>query len=421
MDLLPRNIKIRLVTAAGDTPVIMVVGSRQTGKSTLMRGLFPADQVAYVTLDDMSTLGAARAAPQTFVESLPKQVILDEIQRVPELLLPIKLSVDRNRRPGRFFLTGSANVLSLPKVAESLAGRIEIHTLWPLSQGEIRGTREAFVDAAFSKERFPSVKPISLADVLRIAVVGGYPDVQSRIASRRTDWFQSYIASLMERDVRDLSNVEQLTALPNLLQLIASRSGSLLNNSDLSRSLELPLTTLKRYLSLLELLFLVVPVRPWFGNVGKRLIKVPKLYLNDTGLLCHLLGWDADAVSASGALLGAVFENFVLMELSKQLAWSNVRAKIFHFRTATGQEVDFVLESANGKIVGIECKAATTIKSDTFKGLRTLKELAGKKFHRGIVFYTGSSVLSFAEDMYAVPVSALWALTAGESPRLVES
>ena len=398
----------------------MINGARQTGKSTLMKGLFPSNSPVYVTLDDMHTLGLARSSPQAFIESLPERVILDEIQRVPELILPIKLSVDRNRKPGRFFITGSANVLSLPKVTESLAGRIEIHTLWPLSQGEIRGKREGFVDALFSAEKLPTVSTVTISDVLNLASIGGYPDVQTRASDRRTYWFESYISSLMDRDVRDLSNIEQLTALPNLLELIASRSGALLNNSDLSRSLELPLTTLKRYLTLLELLFLVVPARPWFGNFGKRLIKVPKMYLNDTGLLCHLLGTDVAAISTNGKLLGAIFENFVFMELLKQLTWSQTRAKLFHFRTVNGQEVDFVLEAADGRIVGIECKASSTVKADTFKGLKALKELVGNKFHRGIVLYTGSIVLGFAEDMQAMPVSALWEIISGEAPQLVE-
>lgn len=414
MSLFPRNLKRKILTAAQDTPVIMVNGARQTGKSTLMHMLFPTNSPAYVTLDDMHTLGLARSGPQAFVESLSERVILDEIQRVPELLLPIKLSVDRNRKPGRFFITGSANVLSLPKVSESLAGRIEIHTLWPLSQGEIRGKREGFIDALFNDEKLPAVKPVTILDVLTLATTGGYPDVQNRTVDRHTGWYKSYISSLMERDVRDLSNIEQLTALPNLLALLASRSGALLNNSDLSRSLELPLTTLKRYLSLLKLLFLVVPVRPWFGNFGKRLIKVPKIYLNDTGLLCQLLECDVQAISANGTLMGAVFENFIVMELIKQLTWSQTRAKIFHFRTVNGQEVDVVLEAADGRIVGIECKAATTIKAETFKGLKALQEMAGDKFHRGIVLYTGSNILGFAEDMQAVPASALWEITSGQ-------
>ncbi len=408
--LYQRNLTTKIFTAAKDTPVVMVNGARQTGKSTLMQGLFSVDRPAYITFDDMDVLGLARSGPQIFVQSLPERVILDEIQRVPELFLPIKLSVDQNRKPGRFFITGSANVASLPKVSESLAGRIEIHTLWPLSQGEIRGKKEGFIDALFSAKKLPTVKPATIADILIIANRGGYPEVQKRNLDRRKDWFNSYIATLMERDVRDLSNIEQLTALPNLLALLALRSGGIINNSDLSRTLALPLTTLKRYLSLLELLFLVVPLRPWFSNLGKRLIKVPKLYINDSGLLCHLLKSDIKALSVNGTLLGAVFENFVVMELIKQLTWSKTRANIFHFRTTNGYEVDIVLESDDGKIIGIECKGSATVKADSFKGLKVLKEMTGKKFHRGIVLYAGSHVIGVAEDMQAVPVSALWDL-----------
>jgi uncharacterized protein len=416
--LIPRNLKTNVLTAASDTPVVMVNGARQTGKSTLMKGLFPGNGPEYVTLDDMSVLALASSGPQAFIESLPERVILDEIQRLPELLLPIKLSVDNNRKPGRFFITGSANVMSLPRVADTLVGRIEIHTLWPLSQGEIRGRRESFVDTLFSDKKMPSVKSATISEVLELATVGGYPDVQQRSVTRRGDWFASYLSTLMERDVRDLSNIEQLTALPNLLALLATRSGGMLNSSDLSRSLQLPLTTLKRYLSLLELLFLVVPLRPWFGNFGKRLVKVPKLYLNDTGLMCHLLGCDVTAVAASGTLLGAVFENFVVMEVIKQLTWSEIRAKPFHFRTESGHEVDIVLEAADGRIVGIECKGSSSIKNDAFKGLKVLKELAGDKFHRGIVLYTGSQVIGADEDLLAIPVSALWEIFSEPAPTL---
>ncbi len=386
-----------------------------------MKGLFADNSPEYVTLDDMAVLSLARSGPQAFVESLPERVILDEIQRVPELLLPIKLVVDKNRIPGRFFLTGSANVISLPKVADSLAGRIEIHTLWPLSQGEIRGKREGFIDALFSDEKLPPVKSATISDILSLACVGGYPDVQRRTSVRRADWFESYITTLMERDVRDLSNIEQLTALPNLLALLASRSGGMLNHSDLSRSLAIPLSTLKRYLSLLELLFLVVPLRPWSGNIGKRLVKMPKVYINDTGLLCHLIGCNQRAIAANGTMLGTVFENFAVMELIKQLTWSQARVKMFHFRTVTGQEVDIVLEADDGRIVGIECKGANSIKTDAFKGLKVLKEMAGHKFHRGVVLYTGSQVIGVEKDMQVVPISALWEISTGLSPTEIVS
>jgi hypothetical protein len=419
--LIPRNLKNILLEAASDTPVVMLIGARQTGKSTLMKGLFHgADEPFYVTLDDLATLSAARMAPQSFIEGLPERVIIDEIQRAPELLLPIKRSVDQNRAPGRFFLTVSANVLTLPKVADSLAGRMEIHNLWPVSQGEIRGKREAFIDSVFSGHKFAQHKrKIALSELIETMTRGGFPDVLKRESfARRKNWMSSYITTLIERDVRDLRNVEQLTVFPRLLALLAARSGGLSNNSELSRSLGVQLTTLKTYISLLEALFLVVPLQPWFSNVGKRLVKSPKIYINDTGLLCHLIGSSSTALSNDGPLLGHVFENFIVMEIMKQIGWSEAQPKMYHFRTESGQEVDIVLERADGKIVGIECKSSSSIDTNTFKGLKALKELTGKKFHRGIVLYTGSSNLSVGDGLEALHVSALWETTSGAAPKL---
>ena len=412
--LLPRNLKNSLLEAAADTPVVMVNGARQTGKSTLVKALFSGSSIPeYISFDNLALLNAALKDPQSFIEALPDSVIIDEIQRAPELMLPIKYSVDRNRHPGRFFLTGSANVLALPKVADNLVGRIEIHTLWPLSQGEIRGVRESFVDTIFGDNKLRLDKSLKLPELIDLMSIGGYPDALKRETStRRKNWFSDYITTLIERDVRDLRNIEQLTLMPKLLQLIASRSGGLLNYSDMARSLEMKLTTVKTYLALLELLFLVVPVQPWFGNIGKRLVKSPKIYLNDTGLLCHLLGCDARAIARDGSLLGTTYENFVLMELMKQISWSETSPGLYHFRTENGDEVDFVLEARDGRIVGIECKANSLARGAS-KGLHALKELTGKKFHRGIVLYVGSHIIGIDKNIEAVPVSALWGTFSG--------
>jgi len=373
-----------------------------------------------VSFDNLVTLDSALSDPQKFIENLPDRVIIDEIQRAPELMLPIKYSVDQNRRPGRFFLTGSANVLALPKVADTLVGRIEIHTLWPLSQGEIRGVHESFVDTIFNTSKFKVGKRVPLNELVDLMSIGGYPDVLHRDSSgRRKNWFAGYVTTLIERDVRDLRNVEQLTVMPKLLKLLASRAGGLLNYSDLSRSLEINVSTLKNYLSILQLLFLVVPIQPWFGNIGKRLVKSPKMYLNDTGLLCHLLDCNSKALANDGSLLGMVFENFVVMELMKQISWSETQPRLYHFRTESGHEVDIVLEAGDGRIVGIECKSSIRLGSDSFKGLRALKDLTGKKFHRGIVLYVGSELLPFEKDFQAVPVSALWETSSGAAPALV--
>jgi uncharacterized protein len=417
--LYPRNLTNPLLEAASDNPVVLVNGARQTGKSTLIQSLFAGSGAPeYLTFDDLTLLNAARGDPQSFVQSLPDSVILDEIQRVPELLLPIKLSVDRNRRPGRFFLTGSANVLALPKVADALVGRIEVHTLWPLSQGEIRERCESFVDAIFTDRKLAGGSKCELQELIELMVVGGYPDVLKRYsAARRKNWFDGYITTLIERDVRDLRNIEQLTLMPKLLQLSASRCGSLLNYSDLARSLQMKLTTVKTYLSLLELLFLVIPVQPWFANLGKRLVKSPKLYVNDTGLLSHLLGRDGKAISRDGSLLGMMLENFVLVELMKQISWSSTRPKLFHFRTENGEEVDFVLEAPDGRIVGIECKA-NSLGRDASKGLRMLRDLTGTRFHRGIVLYTGANIIGIDSNIQAVPISSLWETTSGPAPKL---
>ncbi len=409
--LYPRHLKEKILQASGDTPVILINGARQTGKSTLVKELFagPKNSYPYFSFDNLAILDSARSDPQGFVESLPERVILDEIQRAPEVMLPIKYSVDQNRQPGRFILTGSADVLALPKIADTLVGRIEIHSLWPLSQGELRGVRESFVDTAFGDGLIAVETPVDFDDLVNILVTGGYPDVVQRESfERRQDWFASYITTLIEREVRELRNVEQLTVMPKLLKLVASRSGNLLNNADLARSLEIGQTTLKTYLSLLQLLFVFVPISPWFSNRGKRLIKSSKIHLNDSGLLCHFLGCDAQALLADPGLMGAVFENFVMMELVKQLSWSRVRPKLYHLRTEAGHEVDIVLEAPDGRIVGIECKSGKRVGSDTLKGLKSLREIAGKKFHRGFVLYLGNHTLTFEQHFQAIPVSAVW-------------
>jgi predicted AAA+ superfamily ATPase len=417
--LYPRNTKSDLLESIQHSPVVLIVGARQVGKSTLAKGLFPeTERPSYVTLDDISALSLARSSAKTFLQGLDDSVIIDEVQRAPELFLAIKESVDASRKAGRFILTGSANVLTSPKISESLAGRMEIHTLWPLSRGEFLGQREGFIDFAFAVDKVPKLSPLKLPQLIEILVAGGYPPALARPSQKlRDNWFRGYLSSIVERDIRDLSHVERFTELPDLLSLVASRAGGMLNLADLSRSLSLPYMTLKRYLALFEAIFLVVPLNSWSSNIGKRLVKAPKLYLNDTGLLCHMLRRDSAALEADRTLLGMVFENFVLMELVKQISWSETRPQIYHFRTAdTKHEVDFVLESGDGRIVGIECKSSSTVDQSSFNGLRALANQAGKKFHKGIVLYTGTNVLMFDENLLALPISALWEIQSGNSP-----
>lgn len=327
-------------------------------------------------------------------------VVLDEVQFAPGLFPAIKAAVDRDRQPGRFLLTGSANVLELPKLSESLAGRMELLSLWPFSQGELEGTVESFVDrlfivgeGAWSSELLGGV----VDDIWPRIIRGGYPEVQKRaVARRRSAWFGSYITTILQRDVRELANIEGLSTLPRLLELLAARTGGLLNYSELSRSLSIPQTSLKRYFALLEATFLVRLLPPWSTNLGKRLVKSPKVFLLDTGLASYLVGASDPVALAGTALGGGLLENFVVMELTKQATWSKTAPKLFHFRTLEGKEVDVLLESPSGAIVGVEVKSSAFVGSADFRGLRSLEEAVGGKFVRGVVLYSGKSSFRLA-------------------------
>jgi predicted AAA+ superfamily ATPase len=336
---------------------------------------------------------------------------MDEIQRVPELFLDIKAAVDRDRSPGRFLLTGSANVVLLPTLADSLAGRMEILHLWPLSSGEIagdaRGNRADWLfDGPLDALSIPSCDRPALVEKL---LPGGFPEAVARTtAKRRAAWFESYLQTIMQRDVRELANLEQLTEVPHLLQLLATRSASLLNQAELSRASRLTQTTLKRYLSLLETLFLVVRVPAWARNPGKRLVKSPKVFLPDTGLLAWLMDYSADKLLALPGLAGHLVETYVACELLKHLAFSEKGLSLWHYRTQSDIEVDFVLEDRMGKLTGIEVKASASIDGADFKGLRHLQDTEGTAFARGIVLYAGSETVAFSERLFAVPLSCWW-------------
>jgi predicted AAA+ superfamily ATPase len=367
----------------------------------------------YLTFDDPGILAAAKRDPNGFVAGLNMPVTLDEVQHVPEIFPVIKAAIDRKRQPGQFLLTGSANVMLLPKLSESLAGRMEVLTLWPFSQGEIHGAHESFVDTLFSQKSVGwtgKTATVPRDELLETALAGGYPlAVARQSATRRDAWFQSYVMTMLQRDIRDLANIADVTAVPRLLSVVAARAGGLLNFADLSRSVALPQTTLKRYFALLEGTFLVQLLRPWARNLGKRVIQTPKVYLNDTGLLAYLLGATVDRLKAEGNLAGGVLENFVLMELRKQSTWSSTtQPELFYWRTASGQEVDVVLEDRAGRVVGVEVKAAATLSGNDVRGLQALATAAGKHWVRGVVLYAGTEVIPFSANLHGVPISRLW-------------
>ena len=407
-----RNIRESLKEALDDTPVVLLIGARQVGKSTLAQSLDDGGyKPKYLTFDDPTVLAAAKQNAAAFLETVQKPVIFDEIQRVPELFLPIKTFVDRNREAGLFLLTGSANVLLLPKVADSLAGRMEVLILRPLSQGEIGGQTEDFIDWICADLFQPnvSVETADRAALFQKMFTGGYPEAVRRQAeSRRSAWFNSYLTTLLQRDVRDLANIEGLTDLPRLVSTLAARCGGLLNYADISRTGGLPQTTLKRYVALLEQLFLIENLPAYSGSLTKRLMKTPKLFFTDTGLLSSLQGLNWEKIKFENSLAGLLMENFVFAELQKQSAWNRIRVRLFHFRTNNGQEVDIVLELPNSEVIGIEVKSAASVGIDAFRGLKVLENDLGRKFKRGIVLYTGDKTVAFEKNMFAVPVQTLW-------------
>lgn len=408
--MIERKITSKLLLSLSDSPVVVIQGARQTGKSTLVKYLseeiYPA---TYLTFDDLTILSAAQSNPIDFISVYTGSVIIDEVQRVPEIFLAIKRFVDRDRKPGKFILTGSANILFLPKISESLAGRVEILKLFPFSQCEISGTEKNFIDELSSNHFNPLTFEIKKNNLTEKIIRGGYPEVLTRKDLERLKaWFSSYITTILQRDVRDISNIEKLTDLPNLLSLLASRAGTLLNIAELSRSSAIPQTTLKRYMALLEATFMISLMPAWSGNLSKRIIKTPKVYLNDTGILSYLTGFEENKVTSDPLSWGRILENFVLMELIKQASWSRKNLSLFHYRSASGQEIDFIIEKDDGKIIAVEVKASSKVVDSDFRHIRTFAEETKKKFLRGIIFYTGSQIVPFSKNLFAIPVNALW-------------
>jgi hypothetical protein len=405
-----RNISQTLEKALQRSPVVLLTGARQTGKSTLVKKIGNEKQYQYITFDDLRYLSAAQKDPISFINNLEKPVILDEVQRVPQLFLPIKHFIDDNRKAGTFILTGSANPLLIPHLGDSLAGRMEILKLYPLSQGELQNKQETFAQNVFTPN-ITQMKCEKLSKQLLLdkLIIGGYPAVQHFNKEDREAWFDAYITTVLQRDVKDLSRIEGIAELPNLLQLLATRTSSLANISELSRTIEISNSTLNIYPTLLETLFLIFFQQPWSTNLGKRLVKSPKVYLGDVGLLLHLLRIESSAYLSDSQMTGKIVETFVVEEILKQLSFKPSKTQMFHYRTQTGNEVDILLEDASGNIVGIEVKSSETVTHGDFKGLYHLKESLGSKFVMGLLLYAGSEKIPFGEKLWAMPISMLWA------------
>ena len=405
----PRLVEPCLHEALADTPVVLSHGPRQCGKTTLARRVGKASGYAYFSFDDDVALAAAREDPLGFVGDLPERAILDEVQRVPELFTALKSSVDRDRTPGRFLLTGSANVLLVPKLADSLAGRMEIVRLHPLAQVELARTLPRFLNTLFGAGFKMGNWPRLGDELTERIVAGGYPAALARkMPRRRAAWYRDYIETLVQRDVRDLARIRLLDALPRLLTLAAGQTARLLNVSDLASPFQLSRQTIRDYITLLTRVFLLEELPSWHSNRLRRLIKTPKLHLGDTGLACALLGVDVAALKSDRVLLGQLLETFVFQELRRQASGWEDAVNFHHFRDKDGAEVDIVLETSGQRVAGVEVKAAATVTASDFRGLRRLRQAAGRRFAGGVVLYDGETTAPFGEGLYAVPIRSLW-------------
>jgi predicted AAA+ superfamily ATPase len=405
--LFKRFIERSLREALEDTPVVLVIGPRRAGKTTLARAMATGER-AYLTLDDQTVLEAAEADPAGFVRGLDRAII-DEVQRAPKLLLAIKRSVDDDKRPGRFLLTGSANVLMLPKVADSLAGRMQTIQMLPFSRSEIVGRQSAFLDNLFTG-RWKRPRDVSVGDALvEIVLTGGYPESIARPTERRRQaWMRAYLESVLTRDLREIAEIEKLTDLPRFVRLLAEHAGQLVNYSAIGNGINVTYKTSQRYVGLLEQVFLTATLQPWFTSSVKRVVKTPKLQFLDPGILAASKGLTLARTTGDRQLFGALLECFVFAELLKLASWSDLRVVPYHFRDLNGGEVDIVLERDDGAIVGLEVKASATVGSQDFYGIKKLATAAGKRFVGGVVLYDGETVVPFGERMAAVPISSLW-------------
>lgn len=418
MKTLPRHITNRLLQALNVSPVVFLNGARQSGKSTLVQNLreqigHTDNPAAYVSFDRPTQMAAAASAPESFLSSYKDTLIIDEVQLVPELFRALKVVVDDLRLQdkananGRYLLTGSANILALPKLSDPLVGRMTVLTLYPFCTAEASHGQGNGLDRLINLD-FTNIsdRGLSITDAIKLAT---FPEIADKNAAERSIWFDGYLTTILQRDVRLIAELEKISVLPNLLRILATRAGNLLNDSDIARDVGLNSVTSKFYRNILKMMFLNFDVAPWFRNIGKRLVKSPKGYLTDTLMLCHMLDLNVEDIERNKSdLFGHILENYIATELTKLLTFSETKAKLLHLRTSDGKEVDFVLERPDGSVFAIEIKKSESVNIHDFRGIQTLAELTPKEFIGGIVLYSGKEAVPFGKNLWAVPFHILW-------------
>jgi uncharacterized protein len=411
----PRWVGQLVQDALTDTPVVVVNGARQVGKSTLVRALNYPGSVEVIGFDDAAVRAAARADPRGFLDRGVDTLVIDEAQLEPTIFRAVKASIDRDRRPGRFVLTGSSRLLAAPDMADALVGRVDIIELNPFSQGELDGVRDEFVDAIFESPKvLQRSSDLSRADIIERVCRGGFPEAVARTGERRRRWYNAYVTTTVEKVVREVAEIERLAEIPRLLRLCAARTATELNTAAISNELGIPARTGSAYLARLMTAFLVRTTPAWSNNISAKVVKKPKLFIVDSGLAAHLVGTNTEALLRDANLLGQLLETFVVNELHRQTSWSNVQPTMWHFRDRSGAEVDIVLEAPNGDIVGIEVKATSSPTRSDMNGLSFLKERLGPRFRFGALLCLAPEALAFDERLAVLPVDRLWRSASGE-------
>lgn len=404
-----RYCEAKIVEALTDTPVVIISGPRQSGKTTLARQVQPPNS-AYITLDDVTQYDAAKHDPVGFIRNIDTQcTVIDEVQRVPELFLAIKQQVDENRIPGQYLLTGSSNALMLPKLSDSLAGRMETINLLPLATCEIQGVPSTFIDKILNGIA-PSSKSTRIRNVLINKILaGGFPEPFARQKqNRRTMWYQQYINSIIQKDLKDLGKLEHINVMPRLVRLLASQVGQLINYTEIANKLGITRQTVSHYVSLLEQLYIFENLAAWHKNEAKRLVKTSKIHIVDTGLLCALKRLNEDKITNDLPVFGHLLESYVVNEIKRIVTWHDEPIELFHYRDKDKIEVDLILETYSGQTIGIEIKASATVTNADFLGLRKFQKLAGKQFSMGIILYDGDHSTQHEDKLYSIPIGCLW-------------
>lgn len=407
----PRWQQIRLRKALGSRRVVMLTGPRQCGKTTLARKLI-SEQTAYRTLDDAGARQAAENDPHLFVEFAPEggTLIIDEVQKVPDLLSAIKKVVDQNNRPGQFLITGSANIMHLPTVQESLAGRVSKIRLRPLSQGEISGASPLFVERAFAQNFTIGKTRYRRNDLIDLIFRGGFPEAVRLEGKLRKNWHGDYVDALIEHDLNDVAKIREIDMMKDLVRILAAWSSKFMEMSSIGAGLAIERRTLAAYISALQSFYLIETVPAWRKTNYDRVGKQEKLFMADTGMMTALLGWKPSDLADDPDKPGKAFETFAYNEIAAQIDAAEDIYHLYHYRDREKREIDFLIEREDRSILAVEVKSGITVRKSDFKHIEWFgKNLVKGKPLTGIVLYAGEDIMPFSKNLWAVPFDCLWA------------